>query len=401
MSADTRIFDGLPAEYQQVMSPSGNAAQEVDPVRQEGLPNGVSPEARRTPADETAYARALGAATGIGADPRPVQAFVGGSGGDDAGMAGGGSATANNVQTDAGMLGSAGVSVESGRDAQAGGRVPSTVQDSFLSPVSQGDVRDPALFPHGETVQQTTAPGLLLPSPFPSPTSQTVAAAENTSGLNLVQHGAAAMKWVAKLGEFVQRRAAYVTQSRPGEQTTMTTVMQEQTVWSPTASRNTAQGETEPLFDRSQVRRLQELTAGAPHLYGAVRHGGGSESSASYTKDQLEQEVRRQVEQAMDRQKEVVEENQRLRMELERLRGESSAAGQRILDVRPSDPLGGRGSAGERGGRDQRGFEGNPAGLSGQDREQGGLVVQRAHDNEPRGNLGGPRGRSGEGLSTL
>ena len=395
MASDNRIFDGLPAEYQQVMSPSGNAAQEVDPARHERLPNGVPPEARRTPADESAYARALGAATGIGADPRPVQAFAGGSGSDGAGAHDGMRGTTSDVQTDTAVLGISGVTVQSGSDAHAGERRPSTAQESFLSPASQGDVHDPPLFSRGSAAQQTTTAGPFLPSPFPSPTSQTVAPAESPSGLNLVQHGAAAMKWVAKLGEFVQRRAAYVTQSRPGEHTT---VMQEQTVWSPTASRNNTRGETEPLFDRSQARRLQELTAGAPHLYGAVQPGVGSESSASYTRDQLEQEVRRQVEQAMERQKGVVEENQRLRMELERLQNESSVAGQRSLDDRPSDPLGGRRGAGEREGRDQRGFEGNPAGLSVHDREQGGLVVQRAHDNEPRGNLEGPRGRSGEGL---
>ncbi|CAE7518794.1 unnamed protein product, partial [Symbiodinium sp. CCMP2456] len=145
-----------------------------------------------------------------------------------------------------------------------------------------------------------------------------MASPESSPSLNLVQQGAAAMRWVAKLGEFVQRRAAYVTQSRPGEHTT---VMQEQTTWSPTA-RAGVQAETEPLFDRAQARRLHELTAGAPQLYGAVSQGGGSDSSASYTRDQLEQEVRRQVEQAMERQKEVMHENQQLRLELERLRKE-------------------------------------------------------------------------------
>ncbi|CAE7866020.1 unnamed protein product [Symbiodinium microadriaticum] len=261
MASDTRIFDGLPAEYQQVMSPSGNAAQEVDPARQERLPTGVSPEARRTPADESAYARDRRGSSSC-------SSFAGGSGGDSAGTHDGVRGTASDGRTDKRAPGIAGGSVRSERDAQTGGRVPSTVQDSFLSPVTQADVRDPALFPHGGATQQTATSGLLLPSPFPSPTSQTVAAAETPSGLNLVQHGAAAMKWVAKLGEFVQRRAAYVTQPRLGEHTT---VMQEQTVWSPTASRNVAQGETEPLFDRGQVRRLQELTAGAPHLYGAVQ----------------------------------------------------------------------------------------------------------------------------------
>ena len=127
------------------------------------------------------------------------------------------------------------------------------------------------------------------------------------------------MRWVARLSEFVQWRASYVSQGRPGEHE-QTTVVQE-TVWSPT-SRATAGAETQPLFRRTQVRRLQDMTTAAPQLYGAVpQRGGGSESSASYTRDQ---EVRRQVEQAMEKQRGVSEENRALKAELERARREAA-----------------------------------------------------------------------------
>ena len=53
-------FHDLPAVYKQVMSPRGRAAQVVDPGHDDGRPNGVGPTARRTPADEAAYAQALG-----------------------------------------------------------------------------------------------------------------------------------------------------------------------------------------------------------------------------------------------------------------------------------------------------------------------------------------------------
>ena len=237
--------------------------------------------------------------------------------------------------------------------------------------------------------------GLLLPSPLPSPTSQAVVTAETSSSFNLAQQGAAAMRWVARLSEFVQWRASYVSQGRPGEHE-QTTVVQE-TVWSPT-SRATAGAETQPLFRRTQVRRLQDMTTAAPQLYGAVpQRGGGSESSASYTRDQLEMEVRRQVEQAMEKQRGVSEENRALKAELERARREAAERREAVAASVAGDPLVRRGEGAGLGGHDQGRVESNPAGLSGHVREQGGHVFSvRAHDQVPEGNPGGPGDRSVE-----
>ncbi|CAE7228743.1 RE1 [Symbiodinium microadriaticum] len=61
----------------------------------------------------------------------------------------------------------------------------------------------------------------------------------------------------------------------------------------------------------------------APQLYGATMTaagGAGSETSGSYSKEQLESEVRKQVEAAMASQRGLVDENQRLRQELEMLK---------------------------------------------------------------------------------
>ena len=105
-----------------------------------------------------------------------------------------------------------------------------------------------------------------------------------------------------------------VSQGRPGIEAT---VVQE-TVWSPSRTR---QGSTDdpPLFDRSQSRRLQELASQAPLLYGqAAPTQARSDSSGSYSREQLEAEVRRQVEKARKEQRTLAEEKQRLRLQVER-----------------------------------------------------------------------------------
>ncbi|CAE7877177.1 TY4B-J [Symbiodinium necroappetens] len=87
------------------------------------------------------------------------------------------------------------------------------------------------------------------------------------------------------------------------------------------------EGET-PLFDRTQTRRLQEMTDQAPQLYGPrAQTGAASDTSGSYSKEQLEAEVRRQVELALSSQKGLAEENQRLRLQVERLSTEVSSRG--------------------------------------------------------------------------
>ncbi|CAE7917521.1 GIP [Symbiodinium necroappetens] len=155
----------------------------------------------------------------------------------------------------------------------------------------------------------------MWPSPLPSPARSVNGDEVVTTAVNnpLAQQG---MKWLSKLGEFVQRKVSQ--QSRPGEQTT---VVQE-TVWTPTRG---SRRETEPLFDRSQAHRLQEMALAAPQLYGSVqRASGGSESSRSFTKEQLENEVKKQVDRALEQQRGVTEENERLKLEVERLKAEAA-----------------------------------------------------------------------------
>ncbi|OLQ12722.1 Copia protein [Symbiodinium microadriaticum] len=70
------------------------------------------------------------------------------------------------------------------------------------------------------------------------------------------------------------------------------------------------------------TRRFRDLEGQAPQLYGAVASttGAGSEGSGSYSKEQLENEVRRQVELAMSGHRELADENLRLKQELELLK---------------------------------------------------------------------------------
>ncbi|CAE7236319.1 GIP, partial [Symbiodinium sp. CCMP2592] len=171
---------------------------------------------------------------------------------------------------------------------------------------------------------------------------------------------ATAMKWLTRLGEFVQRRVSQ--QTRSGEQTTLV----QETVWSPGGN---TQQEREPLFDRSQSRRLHEMALAAPQLYGAVqRSGGGSDSSRSFTKEQLESEVKRQIDQAMSEQRAVNEENQRLRLEVERLKAEAenTSASMRAAEQRSDNPPAARDLLVQRQAEQiAERLEGNLAGLPG------------------------------------
>ena len=115
-------------------------------------------------------------------------------------------------------------------------------------------------------------------------------------GTGWAQHGAAAIRWFSKLGDYMQRRSTTVSRTQPGMETT---VVQQETTWSPGGSRPVA-ATGEPLFTGMQMQRLREMTAAAPQLYGASTGGGASsDASGSYTKDQLEAEVRKQVQAAM------------------------------------------------------------------------------------------------------
>ncbi|CAE7274874.1 TY4B-J [Symbiodinium sp. CCMP2592] len=370
-------FNDLPAGYQQVMSPSGGTARVIGPhTDDDRRPNGVDRAAREIPATEPDYDRAL-RATGIGAT----------------GVTGQGTPTTHGFSGVAGRLregGDADIGASSaGTHGGLEGVLTASNRPEAVGPCEQGgrERSDGLLFRGGSRAAATTGSdfGFMWPSPLPSPATRSINGDEQvptTSGNVIAQQGAAAMKWLSKLGDFVQRRVAQ--QTRPGEQTT---VVQE-TVWSPGHGTRT---ETEPLFDRSQSRRLRDMALAAPQLYGTVqRSGGGSDSSRSFTKEQLETEVRRQVEQAMEEQRSVSEENQRLRLEVERLRamaaqGVSSGTmmpgpneAPRLRDVYVQEQV---------EYINQR-LEGNLTGLPGHSREQGGANENVERVSDPRGNPG-------------
>ena len=377
-------FSGLPAEYhQQVMSPSSGTAQAIGPRQEEhAMPNGVTREVRAVAETEPDYDRALGA-TGIGAT------FFTGPGASSANVA---------VATAGSLPGSGDAERGAGGDGRLGIHQVDRGVDMNSPEVpgqrtsSEHGRRDERLFPHaaqGSATQSTDAMrgGLMWPSPLPSPTTRSVDGDEMgslTSGNVIVQQGTAAMKWLTKLGEFVQRRVSQ--QTRGAEQTT---VVQE-TVWSPGRHER---NESQPLFDRAQSRRLQEMTRVAPHLYGtmaATRGGGGSESSQSFTKEQLEMEVKKQVDQAMEQQRSVAEENQRLRAELERLKSEAAmpAAVSNTPMMKYEAPPGRDPRVQEQARQITMMLEGNLAGLPGHGREQGGSSDTRGQSQDPRGNPG-------------
>ncbi|CAE7749536.1 RE1, partial [Symbiodinium sp. CCMP2456] len=267
------------------------------------------------------------------------------------------------------------------------------VNDVFLSPTPGDDsIRDRPLLPHAAVAQRTPeastgemAQGNLLPSPLPTPMTHAARAAETPQsglGLAFAQHGASAARWFTRLGEFVQRRVAQ--QSRPGLETTLV----QETVWTPGGSARhvtPAQSETQPLFDAGQTRRLREMSLAAPQLYGSTaQRNGGSDSSASYTREQMELEVRRQVEQAMQGQQGLSEENQRLRRELETVRAQAL----QVLEVSQRERSVGRPefvNAVREGGVS----EGNPPpGLSVHNGGQEGLNGARLHGATDQGAQG-------------
>ena len=199
------IFSDLPAGYQQVMSPSGGAAQASGPRRDEDRrPNGVNLQASFPSAAEPDYDRAL-AATGIG---EVVNAGSVARGTNETSSATGRPTGSGDAESGAGGAGQ--------RRMPWTGRMSRTGTEMFRSPDSGGsrERSDGPLFPHaGQTVQVPTAGqdggGLMWPSPLASPTTRSVNGDDvgsTTSGNVIAQQGAAAMKWLSRLGEFVQRK---------------------------------------------------------------------------------------------------------------------------------------------------------------------------------------------------
>ena len=361
------IPSGQLGAHQQVMSPRG-APADARPTA--ALPNGVPPQARRaeTASNDAGFEQDLGAAMHLGSrqDGSSMQADV-------------------------------------RRDVRASdeGRVAET------APAHRED-GDRLLLPHANTSTSTftmpmrasTAAQLFPPSPFPSPMDGSQGSdVASATGLSFMQQGAAAMRWFSRLGEYVQRRATAHT--RPtGEATTVV----EETTWSPNRARS-AESEGEPLFSGRQLRRLRELEGQAPQLYGATMTAAGgasSETSGSYSKEQLESEVRKQVEAAMASQRGLVDENQRLRQELEMLKASvRSSPGEVETATRRDVVHGDIGAPPALTVLDSRTPSNNPTGLSGHSRDHGGQAGLSDLAKVPSGNLAGRPGhddqRPGEG----
>ncbi|CAE7242425.1 RE1 [Symbiodinium sp. CCMP2592] len=276
------------------MSPSGDAAQVPGQGRvRVSLPNGVTPRVGGALEEDADYVQAL-RASGLGAT-----------------RANTGHGTADEAVT--------GARPDRGEAEGVPALVDARNDEVFQSPTTEQREQDRPLLPHaavnpgsGPEALPSGISGSLFPSPMPSPLTQSMPGTDSPSvsgGLNLAQHGANAVRWFSRLGEYVQRRVAQ--QSRPGVETTLV----QETIWSPGGStRRTSGGmaENQPLFDHGQARRLREMTLAAPQLYGATsQRAAGSDSSASYTREQMEMEVKRQVEQAMQSQRVLSDENQR------------------------------------------------------------------------------------------
>ena len=304
---DDTSFQSLPAAYQQqVMNPSGQAARQDQSLEApSGVPNGTGSALRRSAqASDEAYERALSGTGSVGDAVR-------------------------NTGSDA---------MDGGANLQAG--LEQQTQDRLE------EARERPLLPHAtldgaQTVaeRETRATtSSFFPSPFPSPMSTSLSAGNTTEltttgqGNSLAQHGAAAIRWISKLGDYMQRRSTTVSRTQPGVETT---VVQQETVWSPAGSQTAAATSEEPLFSGAQVRRMREMATAAPQLYGSSGAAASSDTSGSYTRDQLEMEVRKQVKAALSGQQGLMEENQRLRLEIERLvRASASLEG-------PNPPLAG------------------------------------------------------------
>ena len=372
--------DNPAREEQQVMSPSGAAAA-ARQQQQSVMPNGVARTSWPDGADEE-YHRALATGGLLGATGTPDaegQPALEGARGQTQTQA---ASNSNGSQRDVGSAGSADVF---------------TTAATAMRPEPEGNR---PILPHAalETSRSASNPGPWWPSPFPSPLSSTTRTGEvanqSSHGRNLAQSGAAAVRWFSRIGEYM-RQATMVSRSRPGIEAT---VVQE-TVWSPGGT-HVRTGEEPPLFDRVQSRRLQEMTAQAPQLYGPrPQTGAASDTSGSYSKEQVEAEVKRQVELALGAQRGLAEENQRLRLQVERLSSEVTARGE--IETQASVQRSGNMELMRREGSEERkktrmvgpGLpEGNPPGLSGHGREQGGLPKDLRHENLPGGN---PRGLSG------
>ena len=171
--------------------------------------------------------------------------------------------------------------------------------------------------------------------------------------------------WMVRLGEFLQRR---VTQAGA----LMTPIMEAR------ASRSSATpnrpslrpprtwsgGQSASLFTPEAEHAMQQWASQAPLLHGPPQQHGSDSSSGSLTREQVLQEVQRQVSREMQvlnqQQAELEAENQRLRSELER------AMQARTAQVRDLHEGYGRGNpGGSQGSATQiltEGREGNPSG---------------------------------------
>ena len=357
---------GQPTEHQQVMSPNGAPARDLGTSA--ALPNGVPSSTRRVQSgeDDSAYERALSGAID-GAVPLSLE-------------------TAADTSTP---------QEDDSRNVRASEPIRTT-----SAPAAEINDGDRPLLPHADVNVTPTRPmrasasaGPLAPSPFPSPIQgHEVGEATTSSAAGLfVQQGAAAMRWFSRLGEYVQRRA--VAHTRPGGEATATV---EETVWSP--RRLGAGREEEPLFSGRQLRRLRDLEGQAPQLYGSSGigpAGASSEGSGSYSKEQLESEVRRQVELALGGQRELADENLRLRQELEQLKASRtmSASGVNAAERERSETAGMLLGCEEPPGLTRMGNyvqnSNPPPGLSGHNREHGGLGLLSDHAKVPAGDLVG------------
>ncbi|CAE7382697.1 GIP [Symbiodinium sp. CCMP2592] len=301
--SDDHVLAQLPAAYeQQVMGPSGADARRQGSLQASaGMPNGTEPTMRRTGrAGDDAYERALAS-----------------------------------MATRSGMQHQTGSGAMGASDERASEQPRLEERLSGMRSEGQPGTLDRPLLPHAalgnvlvpEERAERDAAASLFPSPFPSPGGGEELATPG-SATSLAQHGAAAIRWFSRLGEFVQRKTATVSRTQPGMEATL----YQETVWTPGGSRPANPSSQTPLFSGQQVQRMREMTAAAPQLYGSTGGGGtSSDASGSYSRDQLEAEVKRQVQAAMGGQRELVEENQMLRQEVERLRQASAAGYQKAI----------------------------------------------------------------------
>ena len=207
--------------------------------------------------------------------------------------------------------------------------------------------------------------------------------------------------WIMRLGEFLQRR---VTQAGA----MMTPLLEARNPRSSNPTRNPLpppprswSGSQPPgLFTPEAERVMQQWANQAPLLHGTQQQQQGSDSSTgSLTREQVLHEVQRQVTREMrvfSHQQSLLEaENQRLRMELERVTQDRSA---QVMDLREGQGQGNLGgSQGNVALTSEEGRGDNPPGLCPQAPRRLGDPPGRQPDQRERGYdpLPGVRGSEG------